>query len=391
MDKFYCIKKIAIHTVLILYTCFVSLSSALFIIPYVKVNAQVINDSTNLQNNNTPNETKKAISSQESDNMLKRNFNLDNEEQSKQKFAKNIKISAYGDKISVNYNLARTMCLTLNYQTKEDYNSCTSSHTNDYIKQVNDLKDAKYDIIITQSTIQKDVLNGINEFKKDKTYNKLRFLFSLHTLPITLITKKISKIQSINDLAGKKIDVGQNYTSKRFIDEWVTYAQKDPQTFFLQTLKSDIKLQVATLCNDQVAAIVLAEEQPSDIISKITTSCNVNILNFKNVDDFIKLYSEYVPAKVSGGDYLGIPFPIDTLGSKITVLSSSDVDESTIYDFTKLIVENLNTIKQLHHSLNGITIDSMFNDGVVAPIHNGVLKYLSEIGYDLTKLHTDAS
>lgn len=326
-------------------------------------------------------QSNKKTHNQGNDDKSLRKHSADNEYTQQIKF----NLSVYGDDKSVNYTAAKVMCLNVNYELKKDYDNCSASFSTEYDDVVQSLKTATSNIIIVPSTVEKDVLNGTNEFKNQGPYDKLRFLFSLQTVPTVVIVKKSSNIKVLDALENKSLDIGQDYNNRHLFNEWIAFYNKDT-SFFSHISESDVRAQMVNLCSGTSTAVIISAEQPNDVMSKIASICDVDILGLK--DKIVASHNEYTTGIISAGEYMGNPFEISTIGSKATVLSSSDVSEEEIYKFTKIIMTNLDTIKQAHPSLNGLTIDSMLKDAKIAPLHDGVLRYLREIHYDMAKLDT---
>lgn len=293
-------------------------------------------------------------------------------------------IASYNSNESIDHMISKVMCLNVNYELKQDYRNCFSHQSNSYKEVVASLQNATSNIIVVPSTVEQDILDGAKEFPDGhKLSDKLRFLFSLHTVPTVVVVKKSSNIQDLAALYGKTLDIGQSYDNKRIFDIWLKFQNKD--TSFLSRIdQSDTDTQIINLCSGSTTAIVISATQPSNIISKVASICNVSILGLR--DPILQSHNEYVKSFIGAGEYLGNPFKIDTIGSRVTVLSSSDVSESDIYTFTKIIMENLTSIRQIHPALSDLTIDLMLNDGRNTLLHDGVIKYLMEINYDMTKL-----
>ena len=81
---------------------------------------------------------------------------------------------------------------------------------------------------------------------------------------------------------------------------------------------------------------------------------------------------EFYPNKVNKGD-------VQSIGVKATLVTSSDVDDDTVYAITKEVFENLEEFKALHPAYSILTKENML-DGLSAPIHPGALRYYKAAG-----------
>jgi hypothetical protein len=88
----------------------------------------------------------------------------------------------------------------------------------------------------------------------------------------------------------------------------------------------------------------------------------------------------YVSSVIPGGTYKGIPQDIRTLGVVATLVTTADVPVDVIYGITKAYFENLEILQALSPLFLSLTKDEMVETGLAAPIHEGALKYFSEVG-----------
>ena len=72
---------------------------------------------------------------------------------------------------------------------------------------------------------------------------------------------------------------------------------------------------------------------------------------------------------------------MQSIGVKATLITSSDVDDDTVYAVTKEVFENLEEFKTLHPAYSILTKENML-EGLSAPIHPGALRYYREAGLD---------
>ncbi len=78
-------------------------------------------------------------------------------------------------------------------------------------------------------------------------------------------------------------------------------------------------------------------------------------------------------SKNTCGYYRGIGEKVSTFGIKATLLTSSQIPEHVIYQFTKAAFENLEEFKELS--------EKDMVEGMGPPLHTGVLEYFKEKGW----------
>jgi TRAP transporter TAXI family solute receptor len=70
----------------------------------------------------------------------------------------------------------------------------------------------------------------------------------------------------------------------------------------------------------------------------------------------------------------------ETYAVKATVVTSADVDEQLVYDYTKTVFENLEELKSTHAAFRILKPEDMLG-GLSAPLHPGAAKYYKERGW----------
>lgn len=63
-----------------------------------------------------------------------------------------------------------------------------------------------------------------------------------------------------------------------------------------------------------------------------------------------------------------------------TLVTSAEVPERVVYNFTKAVFENLSKLQALHPAFSGVTPQRVL-EGLSAPIHPGALRYYQEAGW----------
>jgi TRAP-type uncharacterized transport system substrate-binding protein len=65
---------------------------------------------------------------------------------------------------------------------------------------------------------------------------------------------------------------------------------------------------------------------------------------------------------------------------KALLLTAAAVNEETVYNVTKSVVDNLADFQLLHQAYENITMSSMAHAGRIAPMHNGARRCFEDAG-----------
>ena len=288
----------------------------------------------------------------------------------------------------VYYPLGSALCLYYNRDNNGGFASnpyCRAVSTSGSIANINGLKEAKLDLALVKSNWQKQALNGTGVFAKAGRYDNLRFVFSLHDESLAIIVKRESTIKTLNDMTNRVINIGKPGSSVRVVMDDIMKSKGWNYTNFKAVTELEHKDEVEALCSGQIDAMILIVEHPNSYIKKVTGLCETNIISVNDNDivNFIRNNNEYKVTTIPGKIYLGIAYDVQTIGLKATLVAPNDTNDETIYKIAKATFGHLGSLKKLHPALQNLNMYSMLNDGRIAPMHAGVLKYLKEIGYDM--------
>ena len=90
-------------------------------------------------------------------------------------------------------------------------------------------------------------------------------------------------------------------------------------------------------------------------------------------------YGYYTKTTIPGGTYKGTDNDTQALAIKATLAVNSSLDENIVYEMTKALFENLNTLGDAHAKGKEVSAAAAVT-GVSVPFHPGAIKYYKEIG-----------
>ena len=234
---------------------------------------------------------------------------------------------------------------------------------------------------IAQSDRQYQAYKGVKDWEAKGPQNKLRSVFSIHPEAITLIASVSSGINELKDIVGKKINLG-NQGSGHLANSLDILAacnldEKDIAAQYIKAVESPGALQ-----DGAIDAFFYTVGHPNGNIKESTSGrIKVRIIDLKGpeIENLIHSHSYYAHATILKDFYPSAvnTQDIPTLGVKATLVTSSEVNERTVYAITKEVFENLEEFKKLHPAYAVLTKKSMLA-GLSAPLHRGAIKYFKE-------------
>ena len=236
---------------------------------------------------------------------------------------------------------------------------------------------------VAQSDRQYQALHGEKEWKDKGPQEDLRSVFSIHPESITLIAAVDSNINSMADLRGKRVNIGnpgsgQLGNSKDAINAF-GISENDLKAEYVKAVEAPGLIQ-----DERLDAFFYTVGHPNGNIKEATSGrIKVKIVPIQGpeLDALIKKFPYYAksfipgklyPSAVNSGD-------IPSFGVKATFVTSIKVEERIVYAITKEIFENFADFKKLHPAYQVLTKESMLK-GLSAPLHPGAVKYYKEAG-----------
>ena len=70
---------------------------------------------------------------------------------------------------------------------------------------------------------------------------------------------------------------------------------------------------------------------------------------------------------------------VRTIGSPNVLVTRIDIPEEVVYEITKVILENLATLQEIHGATKDMRLEIAI-EGLGAPLHPGAIRYYREIG-----------
>ena len=264
------------------------------------------------------------------------------------------------------------------YQIKATVESTPGS-----VYNINAVISGDLDFGITQSDRQYQAYHGLAEWADIGKQEDLRAIFSIHPESITLIVSEESGINSLADLKGKRINLGNpgsgQLQNSRDILKAIGLDEKDFNAEFVKAVEAPGLLQ-----DERIDAFFYTVGHPNGNIKESTSGrIKVKIIPITGpeIDKMLEEFPYYAKSVISKKFYPNSlnEEDINTIGVKATFITSVNVNEKIVYAMTKEVFENLEEFKKLHPAYKVLTKENMMA-GLSAPIHEGASRYFKEIG-----------
>ncbi len=208
-------------------------------------------------------------------------------------------------------------------------------------------------------------------------------LFQMYDNPIHIIVMADSPYQSLEDLKGKKISIGQPGSGNAevayaFLEGLLGWVDgKDYKGEYLTYTES-----VDAFKAGQIDAAIFDTVHPTSSVIDLASWKPIRLLTVdagmieKTDNQYAK---EFFPITIPGGTYKGQDTDVQTIGHGNYMMCLASWGEDYAYRFVKTIFENVDYMKNVHSAAERLTPAAGAQGGGV-PLHPGAIKYFKEAG-----------
>jgi hypothetical protein len=288
-----------------------------------------------------------------------------------------------GSRAGVYFQAGRAICRLVETAANLPGTACQAPSTAGSIANLRDLRAGALQLAIVQSDWQYHAVNGSDRFAEDTPDTTLRALFSLHGEAFTLVARRDSGIARLQNLAGKRVNIGNPGSGQRGTMEIVMRQMGWERRSFSLAEELPASQQSLALCHDRVQAMVYIVGFPNDSVAQAVRLCDATIIEVSGrpIDILVAKYPFYSAMTIPGGLYAGNPRDVRTFGVTATMVASATLDADTVYRITKAVFDNLDSLRRAHPAFRHLVPERMISDGLTAPLHEGALRYYKERGW----------
>lgn len=249
------------------------------------------------------------------------------------------------------------------------------------VQNIQDVMNGSITFGIAQSDRQFQAYKGLDNWEGEPQ-TELRFVFSLHPEVITLIAADDSGIRTLDDLKGKRVNLGSPGSGHRGNAEAILATvgidpQRDMHAESLTVGECASRIQ-----DNQLDAYFYTVGHPNGSITEASTGRRkVRFIPVTGMDQLIADAPYYAETRVPVELYPQAvqESEVASIGMLTTLVTRSDTPDEIVYAVVKAVFENLDQLKLQHPALQGLTPEGMLKGGN-APLHPGAEKYYRERG-----------
>ena len=224
-------------------------------------------------------------------------------------------------------------------------------------------------------------VNGTGEFAADGPQQNLRAVFNLYNESVALVTGSDTRIATMQDLRGKRVDIGAPGSGTRNNAIAALQAagidwQKD-----IIASGSEPEARLENFMAGEIDAYFYTAGHPNQEIKFASFSVRgIRLVPIENIAGLLEAGSFYSAVTIPAGTYQRAGGgDIETVGVNAILLTTADVSDDIVYALTKAVFKNIDVSSEFSKEF-GALFDRRYFEGVSAPLHPGAARYFREIG-----------
>lgn len=251
---------------------------------------------------------------------------------------------------------------------------------------MNALASGELDMAIVQNDIAYYAFKGtgIQAFE-GKANNKVRTLAVLYPEVLHVIARKDAKINSIADLKGKRVVIGDLGSGTEQTARQVLEAYGLKFDDLGQALRVSPAQGISLMQDKRADALFYTVGVGASAISQIAQTVDVNLVpvSGNQAANLIKKYPFYVRYNIPAKSYKGQGATVPGVAVQATLVATTALSDDTVYKAMKAMFGNEAALKALHPSLATNFSKDKAVKGLPAPLHPGAVKFWKEMGLNV--------
>ena len=238
----------------------------------------------------------------------------------------------------------------------------------------------KYDIGFITGDVAYDAYSGLNQFK-GKEQKKLAGIANLYPAVMQVVVLKASNIKGVDDLKGKRINIGQAGSGSAIAAEiFLSWFGLQPDKNFTPSRLSH-SAGADALMDEKIDGYINSGTVGQSWHMRALTSGKATMVPFadERTQKFCEANPSYYAFTIPVGSYPDLEDALQTIATSTLLVVSADMPEAHVYAMTKAIFDNLKELAQMNNVIASLTPKNAV-EGVSIPMHPGAAKYFREQG-----------
>ena len=246
-------------------------------------------------------------------------------------------------------------------------------------ENLNLVQQGKGELAFTQTDTVGQAVRGDTEAGFDRPRDKIRHIATIYPNYIQIVASKESGIKSLADLKGKRVSVGAPKSGTELNARAILKAAGISYQDLGKVEYLPFGESVDLMKNRQLDATLQSAGLGVASIKDLATALEITVVPVPA--DIVEKAGDpsYINLTIPAGTYTGMAADVITAATGNALVTSSEVDDETVYKMTKAVWENLDALIAAHATARQIKLDPSVTKST-APLHPGAARYYKEKG-----------
>jgi len=252
---------------------------------------------------------------------------------------------------SFSFFAGKSICRTIKNYDKTI--TCRPVPSEAYSDSLTNIQSGSLDMALVSSKMIYDASQGAGFFQYiDIQYDNLRLLMPLYKSPICLIARQDTKIISLDDLVGKRVNGGDLFSTENLgFGEIMSLKNWQKDNFGLFQNVSSVNAQDSlAIKSGSVQAMLHVGMHPDNRLRRVLDQSRSTLIgiNYADVNQMIDSRVGFSKCFIDAGTYPGLPGDLSTLAMETLLITSADSDDETIRLILDAITEAKKKLQRAH-------------------------------------------
>lgn len=235
------------------------------------------------------------------------------------------------------------------------------------------------DLGIAQADLIQDAYYGEGTFKGKSTQG-YKAIANLYPEACQIVVRKDSGIQSLDDLEGKTVSVGEEESgTERNAEQILSVAGLTSGLVNKENL--NYTEAADKLSEGEIDAMFCTSGVQTTVIEELARDCDITLLGMDSkLQSRLKTaYPYYSDYTIAAGTYSGVDTDIATVCVQAVLVAADDLSDDTVYDITSFLFDHAKDIQ--YTTAIDIRMDVQTSwKNIPIPLHDGAARYYEEQG-----------
>lgn len=273
----------------------------------------------------------------------------------------------------VYYPTGGAICRLLNEETASHGLHCSVQSTSGSLANLKALHQGKVQLALVQSDVVHHAAHSSGPFMGQAPDDQLRSLYRLHQESLTLLASANSNINTLADIEGKRVDLGNPGSGEHITSQALLDAMGWQAKSFAPVIPAAANNRMEGLCDGTLDAAFVVAGHPNQAIGDLTGRCKARLIPIEGeqVDALLKQHPYYQRSRIGANLYPGQPSGVNTFAVTAELVALASLPEGEVRTVRDVLSGRLKQFTRLHPALTALTLEGMQAEAEV-PRHAGM-------------------